>query len=170
MAFTAGDILCCPATACVLLDTNDGPSVESWDLLPHVTLIGVTETSSTPKLVTSSSEGAELSACGTVARSGNLALACHSGVGPGPLCINSIHRIRWSQVCDWIWLNGAVVVAPDVDLYFEAVIRITSVPVIYDIAGNQPIVINYGFDVLRWVNYPPCQSDEAYSAFDVASV
>jgi hypothetical protein len=142
----------------VLLDTNAGSAAETWDLLPHVTLVGVTETSTTPKLVTSSSGGAELSACGTVARAGNLAYACHSGVGPGMLCINSLHRIRWAQDCTEIWDDGAVVANPDENLYFEAVVRITSVPVIYDIAGNQPIILNYGFDVQRWVVHPSIQS------------
>lgn len=160
MAFTAGDVLCCASDACVLLDTNAGSGAETWDLIPHVTLIGVTETSSTPKLVTSSSAGAELSSCGTVSRSGNLALACHNGVSPGPLCINSIHRIRWAQDCEEIWTGGAVVAVPTTSLYFEAVIRITSVPVIFDIAGNQAIVVNYTFDVQTWVNYPTCQTDQ----------
>ena len=161
MPFTAGDVLCCASDACVLLDTNAGSAAETWDLIPHVTLIGVTETSSTPKLVTSSSGGAELSSCGTVSRSGNLALACHSGVGPGPLCINSIHRIRWAQDCDEIWTGGAVVGSPDATMYFEAVIRITSVPVIFDIAGNQAIVVNYTFDVQTWENYPTCQTPQS---------
>jgi hypothetical protein len=166
MPFTAGDILCCASKACVLLDTNAGSSAETWDLLPHVTLIGVTETSNTPKLVTSSSKGAELSSCGTVTRAGNLALACHSGVGPAMLCINSLHRIRWSDDCDNIWdeEEGEVVAVPSLGLYFEAVIRITSVPVIFDIAGNQAIVVNYGFDVQRWINHPTvndlCQAEQ----------
>tara|TARA_R110000868_G_scaffold87608_1_gene244838 strand:+ start:208 stop:708 length:501 start_codon:yes stop_codon:yes gene_type:complete len=154
MAFTAGDILCCASDACVLLDEAAGSGAEDWDLIPHVTLIGVTETANTPKLVTSSSGGAELSSCGTVTRSGNLALACHSGSGPGMLCINSLHRIRWSDNCDNIWLNGIPVANPVEGFYFEAVIRITSVPVIYDIAGNQAIVVNYGFDIQRWVHHP----------------
>jgi hypothetical protein len=165
MAFTAGDILCCSSDACVLIDTNAGSASETWDLIPHVTLIAHTETATTPKLVTSSSAGAEISACGTVTRSGSLSLACHNGVGPGMLCINDIHRIRWAQDCDQIWTSGAVVGSPDEDFYFEAVIRITSVPVSYDIAGNAAIVLAYTFDIVRWVNHPStnggCQTEQA---------
>ena len=164
MAFTAGDILCCASDACVLLDTAGGSGSETWDLIPHVTLIGVTETSNTPKLVTSSSAGAELSSCGTVTRSGNLAYACHNGTSPNMLCINSLHRIRWAQDCDQIWTSGAVVADPVEGHYFEAVIRITSIPVIFDIAGNQAIVVNYGFDIQRWVHHPTvdslCQTEQ----------
>jgi hypothetical protein len=46
-------------------------------------------------------------------------------------------------------------------MYFEAVIRITSVPVIFDIAGNQAIVVNYTFDVQTWENYPTCQTPQS---------
>lgn len=158
MPFTAGDILCCVSKVCVLLDTNAASASETWDLIPHVTLIGVTETSNTPKIVTSSSGGAEISSCGTVTRSGNLAYACHNGTGPNMLCINALHRIRWAQDCDEIWTSGAVVANPTEGNYFEAVIRINSVPVIYDIAGNQAIVVNYGFDVVRWVHHPSVDS------------
>jgi hypothetical protein len=165
MPFTAGDILCCASDACVLLDTAAGSASETWDLIPHVTLIGFTETANTPKLVTSSSGGAELSSCGTVTRNGNLALACHNGTGPYMLCINSIHRIRWAQDCDDIWTAGNDIENPTEGLYFEAVIRITSVPVILDIAGNQAIIVNYGFDVLRWVHHPSvdslCQTEQS---------
>jgi len=164
MAFTAGDILCCASDACVLLDTAAGSGSETWGLIPHVTLIGVTETANTPKLVTSSSAGAELSSCGTVTRSGNLAYACHNGISPNMLCINSLHRIRWAQDCDQIWTSGAVVADPVEGLYFEAVIRITSIPVIFDISGNQAIVVNYGFNVVRWVHHPSvdslCQTEQ----------
>jgi hypothetical protein len=166
MAFTAGDILCCSSDACVLLDVNAGSAAETWELIPHVTFIGVTETSTTPKLVTSSSGGAELSGCGTVARAGNLALACHNGVGPGPLCINSIHRIRWAQDCSVIWDpdTDTVEASPNELLYFEAVVRIVSVPVLYDIKGNAPIEINYGFEVQRWINYPTVHSSHSGSS------
>jgi hypothetical protein len=74
------------------------------------------------------------------------------------LCINALHRIRWAQDCDEIWTAGAVVANPTEGNYFEAVIRINSVPVIYDIAGNQAIVVNYGFDVVRWVHHPSVDS------------
>ena len=158
--FTAGLDLCCPTAACVLLDTAAGSATETWDLIPHVTLIGITETANTPKLVTSSSGGAEISACGQIARSGNLAIACHDGVEPGILCANSIHRIRWSLFCDYIWdaANNEADTTPT--FYFEAVIRITSVPIIFDIAGNQPVVTNYGFDILRWIAWPTCQTPQ----------
>jgi len=162
MPFTAGLDLCCPTAACVLLDTAAGSETETWDLIPHVTLIGITETANTPKLVTSSSAGAEISACGQIARSGNLAIACHSGVEPNILCANAIHRIRWALFCDNIWdADGNVALSDnDAAYYFEAVIRITSFPFILDIAGNQPVVTNYGFDILRWITIPACQTQQ----------
>jgi len=162
MPFTAGLDLCCPTAACVLLDTAAGSETETWDLIPHVTLIGITETVNTPKLVTSSSAGAEISACGQIARSGNLAIACHSGVEPNILCANAIHRIRWALFCNNIWdADGNVALSDnDAAYYFEAVIRITSFPFILDIAGNQPVVTNYGFDILRWITIPACQTPQ----------
>jgi hypothetical protein len=84
MTFTAGD-LCCVSSACVLLDLQTTESEESWELIPHVTQISTTQTANTPKLVTSSTNGNETSACGTVTNVGNLAIACHSGVAPGRL-------------------------------------------------------------------------------------
>ena len=160
MPFTAGTLLCCPTTACVLIDSNASSSAETWDLIHHVTLIGFTESTTTPKLVTSSSNGGEISACGTIQRSGNLAIACHNGTGPGSttfLCTNEVYGLRWAQDCDEIWNSGTgLPVDTPTGQYFEALVRITSVPVIYDIAGNQPIVTNYAFDIIEWVTSPAC--------------
>jgi hypothetical protein len=159
MTFSAGD-LCCVSAACVLLDGNQSESAESWDLIPHVTQISTTQTANTPKLVTSSTAGNEISACGTVTNVGTLAIACHNGTGVARLCINSIYRIRWAADCDEIWDAETLTAIADLDLgfdYFEAKIRITSIPDDFNIAGNIPLVRNYGFDVIEWVELPACQ-------------
>jgi hypothetical protein len=64
--------------------------------------------------------------------------------------------------CDNIWdADGNVALSDnDAAYYFEAVIRITSFPFILDIAGNQPVVTNYGFDILRWITIPACQTQQ----------
>lgn len=157
MAFSAGD-LCCSSDACVLVDTNAGETAYTWDKIPHVTEISHTEQVSSPSLVTSSTAGQEQSVCGTVKTTGNLAIACHGGTAPGVLCANSKYRIRWALDCDAIWTGGAVVATPAVGSYFEAVVRIVSVPISYNISGNQAIVFNYGWELVEWVNYPSCQT------------
>jgi hypothetical protein len=162
MTFTAGD-LCCVSSACVLLDLQTTESEESWELIPHVTQISSTQTANTPKLVTSSTNGNETSACGTVTNVGTLAIACHSGVAPGRLCINKLYRIRWAQDCDDIWdaeTDTAVSDGYTGTNYFEAKIRITSVPDDFNIAGNAPLVHNYGFDVTEWITLPACQAEQ----------
>jgi hypothetical protein len=161
MTFTAGD-LCCVSAACVLIDTNSGESAESWSKIPHVTQISTTQTANTPKLVTSSTAGNETSACGTVTNVGTLAVACHGGTELGRLCINSLHRIRWSADCDNIWngneATGTAVADVDAGIHFEALVRITSVPDDFNIAGNTALVRNYGFDVVEWTTLPDCQT------------
>jgi hypothetical protein len=161
MAFTAGE-LCCVSAACVLIDTNSGESAETWAKIPHVTQISTTQTANTPKLVTSSTGGNETSACGTVTNVGTLAVACHGGTELGRLCINALHRIRWSADCDNIW-NGdeetGTAVADNVaGIHYEALIRITSIPDDMNIAGNAPLIRNYGFDVVEWTTLPDCQT------------
>lgn len=157
MAFTAGD-LCCASNACVLLDTSSTSS-EVWDLIPHATQMSFNTQVTTPKLVTSSSAGQEISVCGTEATTGVLAFACHDGVSPGLLCANYVYRLRWSVNCENIWDSGAVVGPADPDTYFEARVRITSVPIDYNISGNQAVVYNYGWELVEWINTPTCQSD-----------
>lgn len=46
------------------------------------------------------------------------------------------------------------------DPYYQALIRITSVPVDFDIAGNAPVIYNYGFEVDEWVHEPTEQTEE----------
>lgn len=157
MVFSAGD-LCCASDACVLIDTS-ATSTEIWDLIPHMTQVSFTTQVSTPKLVTSSSNGQEISVCGNVATTGILAIACHDGVSPGLLCANYIYRLRWSVDCTNIWAGGAVVGSPAADTYFEARVRITSVPIDYNVAGNQAVVYNYGWELVEWINQPACQAD-----------
>lgn len=168
MTFAAGDDLCCVSNACVLLDTNASESAETWFKIPHVTQISTTQTANTPKLVTSSTEGNEISSCGTVTNVGNLAIACHSGTGPARLCINGTYRLRWSEECDNIWDDtdaevdgdGSAVSDGEAGYHYEAIIRITSVPNDMNISGNQALIYNYGFDVVRWITLPPCQTQE----------
>lgn len=160
MAFKAGE-LCCSSTACVLLDVDTGSESEEWDLIPHVTQISVTQAVNSPKLVTSSTGGLETSACGSISSTGNLAIACHGGTGPGFLCANRVYRIRWSEDCSNIWNPDSGAVADnEAGYHFEALIRITNVPVDYNIAGNTALIFNYGFDVVEWITSPPCQSRE----------
>jgi len=152
MPFSAGE-LCCPSEACVLLDTNTNESAASWDTIPHVTRIAFTKTSAVKKLVTSSTNGNEKTACGTVSNTGNLAIACHDGTAPAPFAINGIYHIMWSVNCDNILESPT-------DPYYEANIRITSVPVDLDIAGNSPVIYNYGFEVDEWLHEPTTQGEE----------
>lgn len=152
MPFTAGD-LCCASDACVMLDTTASTSSASWDEIPHVTQISFALTSNTPKLVTSSTNGAETSVCGSVTQTGNLAIACHNGDAPAPLAINGKYHIMWSVDC------GNLLESP-IDPYYEANIRITSVPVDFNIAGNQAIIYNYGFDIIEFLHYPATQAEE----------
>jgi hypothetical protein len=167
MTFTAGT-LCCVSNACVLIDTNGSESAETWFKIPHVTQISTTQTANTPKLVTSSTGGNETSACGTVANTGNLAIACHSGTGPERLCINGLYRLRWSQDCSNIWDDsgaevdgdGSAVSDGEAGVHFEAVVRITSVPDDMNISANQAFIHNYSFDVVEWVTLPDCQAQE----------
>ena len=167
MTFAAGD-LCCISNACVLLDTNGSESAETWFKIPHVTQISTTQTASTPKLVTSSTAGNETSVCGTVANTGNIAIACHSGTGPSRLCINGKYRLRWSEDCSNIWDDtdavvdgdGVAVADNEAGLHYEAVIRITSVPTDMNISGNQAFIHNYGFDIVSWITLPTCQAEE----------
>jgi len=152
MTFSAGE-LCCPSEACVMLDLTASSSSALWEAIPHVTRIAFTKTSAVKKLVTSSTAGNEKTACGTVTSVGNLAIACHNGDGPNPFAINGIYHILWSVDCDNI-------LESPIDPYYEANIRIVSVPVDFDIAGNSPVVYNYGFEVDEWLYEPATQTQE----------
>jgi len=152
MPFTAGE-LCCASEACVMIDLTASGSSASWDTIPHVTRIAFTKTASVKKLVTSSTGGNEKTACGSVASTGNLAIACHNGDAPAPLGINKIYHLMWSVNCDNILETPA-------DPYYEANVRITSVPVDFDIAGNAPVIYNYGFEVDEWLHEPTEQTEE----------
>jgi len=155
MPFTAGD-LCCAMDACVLLDTSSSASSATWDRIPHVTQISFTKTANTPKIVTSSTNGGETSVCGIVSQTGNLAIACHNGASqPAPFCINGKYHIMWSIDCENIEDAD-----PFEDPYYRAEIRITSVPVDFNIAGNAAVVFNYTFDIIEWIHEPSCQAEE----------
>lgn len=158
MPFSAGSDLCCAAYACVLLDTNTG-SGKTWDKIPHVTQISFNEQANNPGLVTSDSAGLEIPVCGLVQTTGNLSIACHSGTGPGLLCINTNYRLRWSVDCDNIWDNGSAVADNLAGEHFEALVKITSVPLDYNIKGNTAVETNYGFRVIEWTTKPSCQTD-----------
>ena len=157
MVFSAGD-LCCASDACVLIDTAVGETAYTWDKIPHVTEVSFVEAVSAPTLVTSSTAGQEQSVCGSIKTTGNLAIACHGGTAPGPLCANYKYRLRWALNCDQIWTSGAVVATPTANQYFEAVVRITNVPVSFNIAANQAVIYNYSWELVEWVNYPSCQT------------
>lgn len=151
MPFSPGE-LCCVSRACVLLDTSAGSESEAWDLIPHVTNISVQQTANSQKLVTSSTGGRETSACGTVTQTGTLEIACHGGTEPGFLCVNQAYRIRWSHECDNIWDRAECQAVADnvMGNHLEAVIRVTSLPINYNIQGNAPIIYTYNFDIIGW--------------------
>lgn len=152
MVFSAGD-LCCASEACVLLDTASSESSAAWDTIPHVTDISFVKQANNATLITSSSNGNEIPVCGSVKSTGNLAIACHNGVQPNPFCINGNYHIMWSIDCDNI-------LESPLDPYYEAIVKITAVPVSMNIAGNQPQVVNYSFEVVEWIHEPDCQTPE----------
>lgn len=147
MAFTAG-VICCPQNACVMLDVATESDEETWDFIPHVTEISFTQTANTSKIVTSSTGGLETSVCGTVTQTGVLAIACHDGVQPD-FCINEIYHIMWSMNCDNIAEFA-------IDPYYEALIRITSKPVLMQISSNTAPIVAYTFDIVSWNHQPTC--------------
>jgi len=153
MPFSAGE-LCCAMDACVLIDTSS-TTPAAWDKIPHVTEISFNLQANTPKLVTSSTGGQETSLCGTLTQSGTLSVACHKGTAPGFLFPNQVYHIAWSSDCTVLWdfVNCTVKNTFDGD-YFEAYIRITALPVSYNISGNQATVYQYGFDIVSWVLGP----------------
>lgn len=152
MVFRAGD-LCCASNACVLLDVNPDESAASWDTIPHVTDISFVKQANNARIVTSSSGGNEIPVCGTVTSTGTLAIACHDGVQPNPFCINGNYHIMWSIDC-------ANILESPTDPYYEAVIKITAVPVSMNIKGNQPQEVTYSFEVVEWIHEPTCQTRE----------
>lgn len=150
--FSPGE-LCCANTACVMIERICG-SGPTWDLIPHVTNISTNSTVNTPKLVTSSTGGRETSLCGTITESGTLSVACHGGTGPGFLIPNYIYHLRWSPLCSTIWDYEACAPVAVPSMHLEAYIRITALPINYNISGNQGIVYDYGFDIISWVVSP----------------
>jgi len=151
MPFSAGE-LCCSSKACVLLGTTVG-STTTYDKIPHVTNISVNLQSNNPKLVTSSTKGKETSACGTVTQTGTLEMACHKGTGPGILNVNNVYEIMWSQDCDNIW-NSETCAHEFSGDYLHAYIRITQVPINYNISGNQAQLFSYQFEIVSWLVGP----------------
>ena len=152
MPFSAGE-LCCSSKACVLLGVTSG-STTTFDKIPHVTNVSVQLQSNNPKLVTSSTKGKETSACGTVTQTGTLELACHKGIGPGLLNVNNVYQIVWAQDCDNIWDSEDCVATAFTNDYLHAYIRITQVPINYNISGNQAQLFSYQFEVVSWVVGP----------------
>jgi len=151
---------------CVLVDEavdSDGNRVNegtAYDKIPHVTQMAFTETASTPKIVTSDSNGRELSLCGTVSTTGNLSVACHDGDSP-EFCINEEIRVRWSIDCENIWdsLSNAPKGAPTAGSYYEAKVRITSKPIDYNVAQAGATLLNYGWEVTEWIVQGTCVLD-----------
>lgn len=152
MPFTAGE-LCCSSKACVLIARHDQSQVTTYDKIPHVTNISVQLQSNNPKLVTSSTKGKETSACGTVTQTGTLELACHKGDGPGLLNVNNIYELIWSQDCDNIW-NSTTCQHEFSGDYLQAYIRITQLPINFNISGNQAQLYSYQFEIVSWVTGP----------------
>ena len=151
MPFTAGD-LCCVTNACVLLDTAAGSASETWDAIPHVTQIQWTEQANTPKVVTSSTAGKETSVCGTVTGTGTLSIACHDGNAPAPFRINGKYHLRWSLFCE----DGDNIMGE----YYEANVRIVTVPNDYNISGGGAVITSYGWEIIDWIYQPDPQAEE----------
>jgi hypothetical protein len=151
MTFTAGD-LCCSQNACVHLDINNASGAATWLEIPHVTQIQWTEQANTPKVVTSSTRGNETSVCGTVSNTGVLAIACHDGVSqPDPFRINGKYHIKWSIYC----VDGEIL-GP----YYQAWVRIVTVPNDFNIAGGGAVITAYGFEIIEWIVKPDTQTEE----------
>ena len=165
MPFSAGE-LCCMNEACVLLDTATGTTA-TWDKIPHVTEIAFTMTANIPTLVTSSTGGKETSACGTISQTGTLSIACHKGTGPGLLIPNRVYHLRWAQDCDTIWNPATCTVEATPTEYYEAYVRITSLPLAMNISANQAQVNQYAFQVVSWVMGPEDYDQEGESTVNL---
>ena len=67
-----------------------------FDELPHILDFSFTEEDSVPTTITTSTNGAAKSGCGTTERTGTITYACHDGDEP-PLSSGESMFIRWYQ-------------------------------------------------------------------------
>lgn len=147
MAFDPGNV-CCSNIACALVKVD----TDGWEKLPHQTEVGFSSTASTTGVVTSDTAGREAKACGTVATTGTIGLACHDG-DQARFAINTRYRIRFSRNCEIIWTPGsgsdeygAVVESPDGD-YWEGIVLITSEPMTLNISASDTPVVVYAWEL-----------------------
>lgn len=154
MPFDPG-IVCCSNLACALIKTEG-----AWEKLPHQTEVSFTSTASTTGIVTSDTGGREAKACGTVATTGTLGLACHDG-DQARLEINMRYKIRFARNCAIIWTPGvgsdqygAPVAVPTGD-YWEGVILITSEPMALTISASDTPITVYAWELDgEWIAEP----------------
>jgi len=154
MAFDPG-IVCCSNIACALVKT-----LGAWEKLPHQTEVSFASTASTTGVVTSDTDGREAKACGTVATTGTLGLACHDG-DQARFAINLRYQIRFSRDCDVIWTAasgsdtyGSPIVSPSGD-YWEGLVLITSEPMSLTISASETPIVVYAWELDgAWVVEP----------------
>lgn len=156
MPFDPGNV-CCSNAACALVKI-DG----EWEKLPHQTEISFTSTASTTGVVTSDTDGREAKACGTVATTGTIGLACHDG-DQARFAINSRYRIRFAKDCDIIWTAGdnsasdfyGVPIASPTGDYWDGIVLITSEPVSLNISASDTPVTVYAWELDgAWIAEP----------------
>jgi hypothetical protein len=147
MAFTPG-LLCCSNVACALVKTGG-----EWEKLPHQTEITFNTQATTTGVVTSDTNGREGKACGTVATTGTIGLACHSGT-LARFAVNSRYQIRFSKSCDNIWEDGSgsddygsPVVSPVAGTYYEGTVLITGEPHNLNISASETPVVVYTWEL-----------------------
>ncbi len=147
MPFLPG-LLCCSNVACALIKTGG-----SWEKPAHQTEVSFSTDATTTGLVTSDTNGREGKACGTVATTGTLGLACHNG-DQFRLAVNSRYRIRFATVCSEIWTPeigsdeyGTPVESPTSGNYYEGIILITSEPYSLNISASETPVTVYAWEL-----------------------
>jgi hypothetical protein len=141
MAFDPG-ITCCSASVCALVKTEG-----EWEKLPHQTEVSFNSAVSVTGIVTSDTGGRQSIACGTVATTGTIGLACHDG-DQARFAVNTRYKIRFAKDCAVIWDEGsgsdeygAPVAVPTGD-YWEGTVLITGEPVTMSIASpTTPVVV-----------------------------
>lgn len=154
MAFEPG-VTCCSASVCALVKTEG-----AWEKLPHQTEVTFNSQVSPTGIVTSDTGGRQSIACGTIATTGTIGLACHDG-DQARFAVNTRYKIRFAKDCDVIWEPGSgsdeygsPVAVPSGD-YYEGVILITGEPVQLSISSPTTPVVVYPWSLDgEWINEP----------------
>lgn len=154
--FNAGEF-CCAFNGCVLIyDAGN----ETWEKIPHTTEVSFNAQAQQNGLVTSSTGGEEQAFCGIVNTTGTLGIACHDGDTIGALCLNNNYSLRWAVDCDLIWndTTGTAVAVPTAGTYYQALVKITSLPLNLNFSNNAVPTIVYQWKLVAWRETPDCQT------------